>query len=150
MYTCGGWLVVVLKDPPSSCRGRLVEDFEFDRRELVGSSRGKTRDTLGVCDLMLASPGVAACGIPRSRESWAWPPSFSSFCGSTTGSVIVSRNTGRLATSPKSLSKTFLSRQLVKVGKRVATRLCGVGRSAEGHHVGTFVGSSCPKESRGK
>ena len=68
MYTCGGWLVVVLKDPPSSCRGRLVEDFEFDRRELVGSSRGKTRDTLGVCDLMLASPGVAACGIPRSQK----------------------------------------------------------------------------------
>lgn len=134
--------MVVLNDPPLGCRGeRFAGDLDFDKPMFAGVSGGSTSDMLRVWESPLPLCGVAAGGRPKSKESSAWPPSFSSFCGSTTGSVMVSRKTGRLATRPKILSNMFLSDQLVNVGNRVEIRTCGVGMIPEGHHFGILAAS---------
>jgi hypothetical protein len=83
-------------------------------------SGGKVTETLRVCESVLPMWVDGDVGRPKSNEGSGWLVSVSSEGGSTTGSVIVSRNTGILATSPNILSKKLLLFQLVKVGKRVA------------------------------
>lgn len=102
-------------------------------------------DTLRWCESKLALTGVRGGGRLKSNECSGWPSSSSSFCGSTTGSVIVSKNTGTPATAPKILSKMLLSSQLVNVGNKVDKRMCGKGNTPEGHHLGVLVCSRPPK-----
>jgi hypothetical protein len=92
------------------------------------------------CESMLLFRECIGGGRPKSTDSSAWPPSSSSFCGSTTGSVMVNRNTGNPATMPSIFSQMFFSPQLVRVGNSVPNKMCGGGRT-DGHQRGILAGS---------
>jgi hypothetical protein len=104
-----------------------------------GLSGGKTSEILQLGDSVLPLMGTADGGRLKSRDSSAWPSSFSSFCTSATGSVIVRSKTGRLATTARILSKILLSLQLINVGKRVEMSTYGAGKILEGHHLGVLA-----------
>lgn len=111
----------------------VVSDFEASDNGLSGI---RTVDATRCCGPRLPFVGVRGPGrlkLPDNGSS-----SLSSFSLSTTGSVMVRRKTLGAATMPNIFSHMFLSLQFVMVGKRVAARTSGLGRSFLGHQRGIF------------